>query len=87
MPSRSDSPLDSDSGVQRQIGLFLRLGLCGVQRQIGLFLGLGLPSPKTIGLSLGLGLWGPRPDRTPKSAPLKSGSGLDSLGLCALPWS
>jgi hypothetical protein len=46
---KSDSSLDSDSRVQRQIGLFL-----------------------------GLGLWGPRPDRAPKSAPLKSDSGLDS---------
>jgi hypothetical protein len=78
----------------KQIGLPLGLGLwspnanralpwtrtlhSGVQRQIGLFLGLGLPSPKKIGLFLGLGLWGPRPDRTPKSAPLKSDSGLDS---------
>jgi hypothetical protein len=59
---KSDSPLDSGSGVQRQIGLSL---------------GLGLPSPKKIGPPLGLGLWGPRPDRTPKSAPLKSDSGLD----------
>jgi hypothetical protein len=61
----------------KQIGLFLGLGLSG-PKQIGLSLGLGLRSPKQIGLRLGLGLPGPRPDRTPKSAPLKSDSGLDS---------
>jgi hypothetical protein len=79
--SKSDSPLDSDSGVQRQTrfkpGSYLDSD-SGVQRQIGLSLGLGLRSPTEIGLFLGLGLWGPRPDRTPKSAPLKSDSGLDS---------
>jgi hypothetical protein len=59
---KSGSSLDSDSGVQRRIGLILELGL---------------PSPKKIGLFLGLGLRGPRLDRTLKSAPLKSDSGLD----------
>ena len=93
-PARSDPPLDSDSvglsgpkqiglslglGLSgpKQIGLFLGLGLSG-PKQIGLFLGLGLTGPKQIGLFLGLELSGPRPDRTRKSAPLKSDSGLDS---------
>jgi hypothetical protein len=53
------------------------LGLPG-PKQIGPSLGLGLPGPKQIGPVLGLGLSGPRPDRTRKSAPLKSDSGLDS---------
>jgi hypothetical protein len=78
--ARSDPPLDSDSvGLSgpKQIGLFLGLGLSG-PKQIGLFLGLGLTGPKQIGLFLGLELSGPRPDRTRKSAPLKSDSGLDS---------
>jgi hypothetical protein len=46
--------------------------------QIGLLLGLGLLVPKQVGLLLGLGLPAPRPDRTPKSTPLKSDSDLDS---------
>jgi hypothetical protein len=65
----------------KTIGLFLGLGLlpAGVQSKSGSSLvGLGLPGPKQIGLAFGLGLWGPRPDRTRKSAPLKSDSGLDS---------
>ena len=61
----------------KQIGLPLGLGLLG-PNQIGLLLGLGLLGPNEIGLLLGLGLLAPRPDRTPKSTPLKTGSYLDS---------
>ena len=89
--SKSDSSLDSDSRVQskvglplglgllgpKQIGLLLGLGLLG-RKQIGLLLGLGLLGPNQIGLLLGLGLLAPRPDRTPKSTPLKTDSYLDS---------
>jgi hypothetical protein len=75
--NRALPALDSNSRVQSKSDPSLvGLGLPG-PKQIGLFLGLGPQSPKQIGLSLGLGLPGPRPDRTPKSAP-GSGSGLDS---------
>jgi hypothetical protein len=61
----------------KQIGLPLGLGLWG-SKQIGLLLGLGLWGPKQIGLLLGLELPAPRPDRTPKSARVKTNSYLDS---------
>jgi hypothetical protein len=61
----------------KQVGLLLGLGLPG-PKQVGLLLGLGLLGPKQIGLLLGLGLLAPRPDRTPKSTPLKTDSYLDS---------
>ena len=75
--SKSGSSLDSDSRVQSKVGLPLGLGLLG-PKQIGLLLGLGLLGPNQIGLLLGLGLLAPRPDRTPKSTPLKTDSYLDS---------
>jgi hypothetical protein len=81
--SKSDSSLDSDSRVQSKVGLLLGLGLLG-PKQIGLLLGLGLLGPNEIGLLLGLGLLAPRPDRTPKSTPLKTDSYLDSDSVCFL---
>ena len=66
-----------------QIGLLLGLGLLG-PKQVGLLLGLGLLGPNQIGLLLGLGLLAPRPDRTPKSTPLKTDSYLDSDPVCFL---
>jgi hypothetical protein len=83
--SGSSLDLDSDSGVwgPKRIGLLLGLGLPG-PKQIGLPLGLGLPVPKQIGPPLGLGLPGPRPDRIPKSAPLKTDSYLDSNSVRSL---
>jgi hypothetical protein len=89
-PNQIGPPLGLRLWGPKQIGLLIGLGLWG-PKQIGLLLGLGLWDPNQIGLLLGLGLWGPnqiglllglglsapRPDWTPKSAPLKTDSYLD----------
>jgi hypothetical protein len=74
--SQLDPPLDPGSRVQSQSDPPFDPG-SGARAQSDPPVGPGLPGPKPIGPGLGPGLWSPRPNRTRRSSPLKSDSGLD----------